>query len=107
MSISTSKLAYEDCYDILDRALNAPSGIRVAAETRGQAVQLLTRLNYARTLERELSKEIHHPESSDYNVSQYDTLQVRRPREEDSKWWIYIVRRGQSVEIEELEASGE
>lgn len=102
MTVSTSRASYEDCYDILDRALASPIGIRISAEGKGPAHHLCTRLNYARTLSRQEAREINDIGAPGYGVSAYDTLLIRQPRVEDGVWWIYIEPRTVNGKIEEL-----
>lgn len=104
MTVSTSTAAYEDCYDILDRALAAPAGIRIDGMGKGPAHHLVTRLQYARMLSRRESWEIKEPGTPGYGTSAYDILIIRQPREVDGKWWIYIEPRKINGTIEELVA---
>ncbi len=104
MSLSPSRAAYEDCFELLERALAAKGGIRVSAERIGEAHQLLSRLNYARVMARQESREIYTPDHPKHGISPYDTLIVRMPREEDERWWIYIEPRRVVGEVQELAA---
>lgn len=105
MTLIASKTAYEDCYDILDRALASPAGIRTSCMGKGPAHHLNGRLQFARMLSRRESRDIHEPGQPGYDTSAYDTLIIRQPREEDGVWWIYIEPRKVTGEIEELAAS--
>jgi hypothetical protein len=105
MSTSTSRSSYTDCFDTLDRALASPTGIRVPATTPGMAANLVTRLHYARQLSREEAKEIYSFDHPLYNISPYDPLIIRRPREIAGKWWVYIEPRQVVAGIEELKAA--
>ena len=106
MSTSTSKLAYDDCYTILDRALGSDSGIKVAQDSAGKASHLRSRLNYARQLDRKLSTETYAEGDPEYGVSQYDVLVIQAPYKDRGKWWIQIKKRDvELLEIEELGAA--
>ena len=105
MTYSTSRSAYEDCFDIFDRALASPKGIRVDGKGRGPAHHLAGRLQYARILSRAESREVNEPSAPGYGVSPYDSLIVRMPREEDGRWWVYIEPRAVEGEIQELGAA--
>ncbi len=104
MSLPTSRTAYEDCFELFDRALAAKDGIRISAARIGEAYQLLSRLNYARSMARQESREIYKPDDPKFGTSPYDMLIVRTPREEDESWWIYIEPRRITGTIEELAA---
>ena len=104
MTVSTSRSAYNDCYDLFDRAAVPGSiGIRVSCETRGMANNLRTRLHYARKLNRELAKEMFEPDHPDHGKSVYDPLVVRVHSDGDG-WWVYIEPRVVQGEVEELHA---
>lgn len=93
MTYPINKEAYEDCYNILDAALLSKNGIRYPESTWDKAVYLVNRLNYARKIDRLLSMRIHEPSNPRYGISGYDTLRIRRPKEIDGQWWIYIEQR--------------
>lgn len=105
MSISTAKSAYRDCFEIFDQALEADRGIRIGNDDKGAAMQLVTRLQYARTLDRRDSREMYNQGDPGYNTSVYDSLVIRRPRLEDDMWWVYIERRAFGGVIEILGAA--
>lgn len=105
MSISAARSAYRDCFEILDQALEAERGIRIGNDDNGAAMQLLTRLQYARTIDRRDSREIHDEGDPRYNTSVYDALVIRRPRFEDDMWWVYIERRALGGVVEILGAA--
>ena len=103
MSVSTSKAAYEDCYALLDRALESHVGIRHKQPNEGQAMIMRMRLNYARTLARDANAEIFPPDHPQHGISVYDPLLIRVVFDERD-WWIYIEQRTISEEhIEELQ----
>jgi hypothetical protein len=106
MTTSTSKLAYDDCYEILDRALRAKTGIRIAVGAEeGVANLLCVRLHYARTLERQQNRDLFQRDDPQYGLSDYDILVVRRPRLEKGTWYIYVEKRIPPENIEELDAN--
>ena len=105
MTASTSRAAYADCFDIFDRALESPRGIRILTTTEGVANNLITRLNYSRLLSRAESREVYPADDPNFGLSPYDGLVVRRPRWEGNKWWVYIEPRAVIGEIEELTKS--
>ena len=103
MTTNTSPLAYDDCYLMFDRARTSRNGIRIGVASEGNGMNLFTRLNYARRLERQRNKEVYPSDSPLHGVSDYDTLVVRKPREEGGRWWVLIEKRVQPDTIEEIE----
>lgn len=109
MSASTSRQSYTDCFIYLDRALDAPHGVRIkigAVEdprAAGAAHQLRVRLNYARKLDREESCAIYPKDHPEHGVSAYDAL-VFRIVQYDEVTYIQIEPRKvpPTAEIEDL-----
>ncbi len=111
MPLNTSRLAYEDCYELLNRAMAAPNGIRAACgvgdDGIGVAYYLRTRLHYARTLARRESMQIYEETDPEYGISPYDHL-VIKIKDGDGQWWVYIEpRRISPKRIEDLEEAAE
>ena len=103
MPASTSKGAYTDCFELLDRALEK-GRLRVGYDTRGEAHQLFNRLQYARVLDREENQRIYEANDPQWGTSAYDSLIVRSPRLEEGSWKVYIEPRSVSGVVEELAA---
>ena len=103
MTFSTSIKSYADCFDLFDRALASPLGIRNRCEGPGDANQLRGRLHYARNLQRKESRSIYDSDAPEYDTSAYDPLLVRI-RESDGAWWVYIEHRRVAGEVQELAA---
>jgi hypothetical protein len=103
MSTSTSKSAYADCFDLFDRALAAPRGIRNRCEDDGVAYQLRGRLHTARKLSRLEAFEIYEADDPLYGQSPYDHLVVKI-KEAEGGWWVYIEPRRVVGEVQELAA---
>jgi hypothetical protein len=91
MVTSTSRLAFADCYDLLDKALEAPDGIRFAVSDIGLANQFRVRLHTARRINREDNKDTYDKDHPLYGRSIYDTLVVRI-REIEGKVFVYITK---------------
>lgn len=101
MPTPTSRTAYRVYYEVLDRALDSPAGIRVEVSSSGEAYQYRVKLNSARSLDRELNREGRESSDPNYGISDYDHLIVRiRPA--DGKWWVYIEPSAVPSNIEEL-----
>lgn len=89
MPTSTSRLSYQDCYDIFNAALANERGIRFEVPDFGAGNQLRVRLHYARSIDRKENREAYATDHKLYGRSIYDPLVVRL-RNEDRKWWIII-----------------
>lgn len=102
MSANASLYAYEDCYELLDRALEATTGVRAKARDQGEAYQFKTRLHQARKLSRLQAMQVHpDPSHPEHGKSVYDDLVVSL-KQEGNDWWIYISRRRAPLVVEEL-----
>lgn len=103
MALSDSRLAYEDVFKVLDRAIEAPNGIRIKFAKRGDALRFRMRINYGRNLDRKTNREnfeIGHPM---FGRSLYDGITVQDPVRDGPNYWLYIKQlSGESLEIEEL-----
>jgi len=71
-------MAYKDCYEALNAALEHPKGVKIPCETREAAERLRARMHYARKLDRDDNAAIY-PETDHplHGRSQYDILVVR------------------------------
>jgi hypothetical protein len=101
MTISESRLAYEDCYDVMQRALEKNSGVRVGFDNFGEATFYRMRMNQARQLDRRFNRErypIAHPM---HGRSEYDALMFRI-REQGGKHWVYADRKPMRGVVEEI-----
>lgn len=105
MTTSLSRASYEDCFLLLDRALESAHGIRQSCASSGAANHLRVRLNTARILSRQEATEIHRPDDPAFGISPYDTLVIRRPIHADGRWWVYIEPRKILGKVEELGAA--
>jgi hypothetical protein len=83
MSLPTSRLAYEDCLDAMDRALEDPKGIRIRVPDRDAAHVLRQRMHQARVLDRNANR-LKYPEEGHamHGCSVYDRLRatIRRTK---------------------------
>jgi hypothetical protein len=100
---STSRLAFADAYECMERALKDEFGIRVRFETEGHALNFRTRLNAARNIDRRDNGRIYPDTHPMHGVSEYDKVSARI-REVDGCWYIYLVPilGADSLEIEAL-----
>ncbi len=104
MALPDSRLAYEDCFKILERALESTKGIRVRFADRGTALRFRTRLHYARNIDRSDNRQNFERGHPMFGKSLYDVITVRDPVKDDKTIWLYIEKLdGNELEIEELE----
>ena len=101
MATSTSPLAYDDCFEALDRALKSERGIRITCADSDSAYHLRNRLNYARRADRKANADIYERGDPMHGTSQYDSLVVRL-RLGDGKAVVLIEKIKLTNQIEEI-----
>jgi hypothetical protein len=89
MPLPNSILAFQDCTDFMDRALEDAAGARMIFMTEADAHNYRMRLNQARELDRRENKMIHEPGKLLHGKSEYDILQFTIRDDTEGKWWIY------------------
>lgn len=89
MTISISRLAYEDCYKVMDAALDDAVGARVKFSDHGMAMFFRMRLNQARKIDRKDNMQLYEEDHPLYGRSAYDKLVARV---EDT--WVYVEKIG-------------
>jgi len=89
VTVSTSRLAFNDCYDIFDQALADPSGIRVAFESEGAARHFRLRLHQARKIDRQDNAKIYGVDHPMFGRSAYDPIQAML-RQVEGVWYVYL-----------------
>ena len=89
MSTSTSKLAYADCFDLLDRAVADAKGVRIKFADMGDAWAFRLRLHSARKIARMENKVLYKEGDPMYGRSVYDVI-VGRIREDGGCFWLYL-----------------
>jgi hypothetical protein len=86
MVTSTSRLAYSDCFDLMDKALADPKGIKVKFSTGEDAWHFRIRLHTARKIDRLDNKDIYEPGQPMHGRSVYDQLTMRIRKSSDHAW---------------------
>jgi|SRR5215472_2194787 len=90
MGYPTSTIAYSDCYEAFDRALEHPKGAKVPCESRDAAERLRTRMHYARRLHRNDNAQIYpDPDHPLHGRSPYDSI-VCKIKLINDQWWLYM-----------------
>lgn len=90
MALPESAAAYTDCYELFDKALADPLGVRALIGKHGDAAAYQMRLNKARKIERDESKRLYPRDEPQWNKSQYDGLKVTLEVDTEGEWWVYI-----------------
>lgn len=110
MTASTSRLSYQDCFDVLDQALEDTKGARVKFEGYSSASYFRSRLHNARQIDRKDNRDIHSEDMTHpmFGRSVYDKLIVRIVPETEFHW-VYIEHSSiDRLEVESLsQAEGE
>lgn len=89
MTISHSRLAYADCYRIMDAALADERGVKIKFTDEKHATFFRMRCHQARAIERRESKEIYDKGDLHWGVSQHERL-ILRIRPDGDLWWVLI-----------------
>lgn len=77
MVTSTSRLAYTDCFDLMDKAITDPKGIQVKFARQEDAWHFRIRLHTARKIDRLDNKVVYAEGHPLYGRSVYDVLTMR------------------------------
>jgi hypothetical protein len=101
MPLNDSRIAYEDCYDIMGKALVSEDGMRVGYPTEDEAKYLQMRMNYARTLDRKFNRGRYAHDHPMHGKSEFDVLTFRVRRQGD-RYWLYAERKPPKGVIEEI-----
>lgn len=104
MVTSTSRLAYQDCFELMDQALEAPRGIRFPVSSRGIANHFRVRLHTARDINRKDNKDEYEKGHALWGCSAYDELTVQIRTIGDQ---VYVCLLKISAENLEIEVIGE
>jgi len=101
MVTSHSRLAYTDCFDLMDRALDDGKGVRVKFGNHGDAWSYRLRCNAARQIDRKENLHIYEEGHPLHGRSEYDRLWLRI-RDIDGYWLYLEVRAINDLIVEDL-----
>lgn len=102
MSPPNSRLAYTDCYDIMNAAIKDGTGARVEVADMNIGTNLRMRIQYARRIDRLDNRMTYEQGDPLYGRSVYDSL-VMRLKQVDGRFWVYLeVRSIEKLNIESL-----
>jgi hypothetical protein len=93
MSLPDSVLAYNDCKDFLDRALEAKRGSRMIFRTSSDAEYWRMRCNQFRKLDRRQNKMVFDIGHQMHGNSEYDTLTMTIKSSPDGYYWVYAEKK--------------
>lgn len=90
MPTSSSRLAYPDCEEFFNKALEDGRGVRLPFQIEGHARQFLVRCNSFRQICRQDNMRIHAKDHPMYGRCEYDTVALSVvPTEDHSDWFVY------------------
>jgi hypothetical protein len=101
MPLNESRLAYEDCYEVMDKALEAEDGVRVGFPNEEEAKYYQMRMNQARQLDRRFNGKRYATTHPMHQHSEYDALSFRI-RSDGKRYWIYAERKPARGAIEKI-----
>jgi hypothetical protein len=102
MVTSTSRLAYSDCFDLMDKALADQKGIKVKFAQQEDAWHFRIRLHTARKIDRIDNKEVYDQGHPMYGRSVYDQLTMRIRKASEGVWLRLERIDAREFEIESL-----
>lgn len=103
MPTSPSRLAYVDCFNIYDQALEANKGIRIRFPEFGDAMNFRLRLHAARAIDRKDNKEIYADDHKYHGRSIYDVIKAT-VKNIKGKFYVYLEKLdGNNLEVEPIE----
>jgi hypothetical protein len=104
MSFNKSILAFDDIRQVFDRALQTPRGLKIPCPSRGKAINLRSRFNYFRKIDRDESLKIYPTDHPMFGRSSYDKLALRVPEKGHPEENILFIEphSAESYKIEEI-----
>lgn len=101
MTTSTSRLAYKDCYEVMDKALVDDLGLRVKVKDVDAAYHLRMRMHTARTIARKENQQVFEEGHPMYGRSPYDILVLRIKSIKDTTY-LYLEKNQLPTQMEPL-----
>lgn len=96
---------FGDVQEVLDRAIAAPKGIRIPLPTRRAAIELRSRANYYRKLDRDTNSKSYPEGHPMHGSSAYDGLVLRIPPKGSAEEHILYIepRSASDLDIQEIQ----
>ncbi len=103
MTTSKSRLAFQDCITIFEKALEDDFGCRVRMKDRNSAFHYRLRLHAARQIDRDDNKYVYREQEDHqlYGRSVFDQL-ICKIRFYEGAWWVYVQKMTLPGEVEAL-----
>lgn len=92
MVASSSRFAYADCYDLMDKAIADQKGIQIKFAIKEEAMHFRIRLHTARRIDREENMQIYPESHAMYGKSAYDPLTMRVRKDSNGSAWLRLER---------------
>lgn len=89
MSISNSRLAYQDCRDLFERAMADPRGARLLIGKQNFARFFVLRMHKCRTIERADNAKVYPIGDPMHGASDWDQIKCSIKEDSDGHWWVY------------------
>lgn len=102
MSVPTTPRAYDDCFEVYDKALADPIGIRVKMKDFDAANHFRQRMHSARKIDRQRNAFTYEMDHPMFNASAWDCLYLTIEHDHDAGHFVYIRKRPVPQEIERL-----
>lgn len=102
MTLSNSRLAFKDCYELFELAMSDPKGVKVRFDKQNDALHFRHRMHQARKLDREDNKRVHPADSPMHGLSEFDKITVRIERDEHGHWLRLTKIEAQAFDIVSL-----
>lgn len=109
MPVSESRLSYDDCFTLFEKALEDSKGARyqIAATPKeyGKHQYFRMRMHQARALDRKDNRDLYEPGHKLYGRSAYDPLVIQLKPDSEGGWWVYVSHT--EINPEDIEALSE
>src|SRR6266436_8871372 len=93
MALSNSIMAYQDCKEFLERAVDDEKGARIPFRTEKEAEYWRMRCNQFRSLDRQQNRMIFELGHKMHGHSEYDGLTMIIKHSQDNYFWVYAEKR--------------
>lgn len=92
MPVSSSRLSYDDCFTLFEKALDDTKGARyqIPGGEYGATQYFRMRMHQARALDRRDNKDTYEKGHNLYGRSIYDTLVIQLKQDDEGLWWVYV-----------------
>lgn len=92
MVASSSRFAYNDCFELMDKAIADPKGIQIKFALKQEAKHFRIRLHTARRIDREENMQIYSETHKMFGKSVYDPLTMRVQESSNGGVWLRLER---------------